>query len=358
MFEPIILNTKHVKMRPLSSVTWEMLAQGLLYENSFHSRNWGVKTPEDIRKLYERALLAWNHKRGNSIVFLNQDETEVLGMTNFMNVEPENEMIEIGGTWINPKYQKTYVNTETKYALLEYAFEVLKLARVEFRIDAENFPSQKAVARLGFHCDGLLPRRKINANQDRRDYFFYSVTDLSWPQVKKHMSALIEESQKPEYARIQQIKKLLQNQHLDDAFNEVGRALQEYPRSASLSYFAACFCDRHRTEAEAVTFYLKALSLGLQGQDRRDAYLGLGSTYRSLGEYQKSADVFAQGMKEFPEYRPYRVFLALTEFNLNQPDKSIERLLIELIDTTKDADIRGYERALRFYSNKLQHVFE
>jgi hypothetical protein len=48
MFDPVILDTEHVKIRPLNSVSWQKLADGLLYEDSFHAKSWGIKTPEDI----------------------------------------------------------------------------------------------------------------------------------------------------------------------------------------------------------------------------------------------------------------------------------------------------------------------
>ena len=41
---------------------------------------------------------------------------------------PAHKMIEIGGTWINQKFQRTSVNSETKYALLKYCFEVLYIS--------------------------------------------------------------------------------------------------------------------------------------------------------------------------------------------------------------------------------------
>jgi len=202
MFDPIIIDTEHVKIRPLKTVSWQKLAEGLLYEGSFHATSWGLKTPDDIKKMYENSIAAFQAKRGNPIVFLNRDETEVLGMTNFMNVEPPNKMIEIGGTWINKRWQKSYVNTETKFALLQYCFETLKMNRVEFRIDSDNQPSQKAVQRLGFHFDGLMPRRKVNANGHVRDYVFYSVTDQSWPEVKNHILSLIAKSKLPVFKDI------------------------------------------------------------------------------------------------------------------------------------------------------------
>ena len=358
MFESISLDTKHVKIRPLRSVTWEKLAEGLLYEGSFHSRNWGIKTKDDIRKMYVRVLLAPQNQIGNGFVFLNQDESEVLGMTQFMNVEPQNKMIEIGGTWINQKYQRSYVNTETKFALLQYAFEVLKLNRVEFRIDADNTTSRQAVERLKFRFDGILPRRKINANGDTRDYAFYSVTDLSWPVVKNHIKSSMLQYDSPVLPLLQNVNTLLNDKKIDEAFALLLTYLKEHANSAELNYKAACLCDRHRTEAEAVSFYLKALELGLNRAQLAGAYLGLASTYRSLGKYEQSKEFFEKGISEFPNYRPYYIFLALTEFNLSQHDKAVKLLLDQILETTNDAEILSYKRALDFYSTRLSEVFE
>lgn len=357
-FDPVRLDTEHVKIRPLKAVSWQKLAQGLLYEGSFHAKSWGLKTPDDIKKMYENALVAWANKRGNPIVFLSSDETEVVGMTNFMNIEPSNKMLEIGGTWIGKKWQRSFVNTETKFALLQYAFEVLKLHRVEFRVDVDNLASQTAVRRLGFHFEGLMERRKINAQGDVRDYHLYSVTDLRWPAVKAYMSGLKDKSKTLVFEDVQKIKSLLLSGEHDAAFEAVQRALGRNPESAELNYLAASICDAHRTETEAVSFYLKALERGLQGEDRRHALLGLASTYRSLGRYDEAKELFETGLREFPHYRPYWVFLALTEFNLARSAEAVKILLDQLLETTGDHEIRSYQRAIRFYSTRLHEVFE
>lgn len=358
IFAPVHLDTEHVKIRPLSQITWQMLADGLLYENSFHALNWGIKTPEDVRSMYESALQGPKQQRGNPIVFLNLAETEVVGMTNFMNIEPQNQMLEIGGTWIGKKWQRTFVNSETKLALLTYCFEQLKLNRVEFKIDAKNLVSQRAVQRLGFHYDGFLPRRKLNKNGEVRDYVLYSVDDLTWTGVKNQIQDLLQKSQSPAYKEIQRIQHLRSSKKSEEAFAELLMAIETHPTSADLFYLAACICDGERTEKEAVPFYLKALDLGLHGVDRRGAYLGLGSTYRSLGMYEESKAVFERAQKEFSDYRPFAVFLALTEYNLGNFPAAIKLLLDVLLHTTNDQEVRAYGRALEFYSTRLNEVFE
>jgi RimJ/RimL family protein N-acetyltransferase len=358
LFDPIAIDTEFFKIRSMLSTTWEKVADGILYENSFHATNWGIKTRDDVQKLYQNSLKAWENKKGHPLVFLSSDEAEVYGISNFMNVEPENKMIEIGGTWIAKKWQRSPVNTGTKFELLRYIFEVLKFNRVEFRIDADNTVSQKAIERLGVQFEGHHKRRKVNANQDIRDYKFYAVTDLDWPEVKAQMTELTMRKKDPFEIEISKIKNMLRRGENEKAFEATLDAIQKNPRHAGLQYLAASICDGSRTEAEAVPFYLKALELGLPKFEKRDAILGLGSTYRSLGEYEKSKKIFEQGIEEYPKYRAYRVFLAMTEYNLKNSEKAVSLLLKELVATTCDTGTKSYHRALDFYADRLNQVFE
>jgi tetratricopeptide (TPR) repeat protein len=86
--------------------------------------------------------------------------------------------------------------------------------------------------------------------------------------------------------------------------------------------------------------------------------LGLGSTYRCLGEYQKSLKIFDQAIKEFPDDRSLKVFRAITHYNLGKTEDSVGELLIQLVDTTNDPSIKSYEKALRFYSDKLNETWK
>lgn len=132
--------------------------------------------------------------------------------------------------------------------------------------------------------------------------------------------------------------------------------IKQFPDCADLNYKAACLCDRYRTEAEAIPFYIRSLALGLDKAQLPGAYLGFASTYRSLGKYEEAKEIFEKAILEFPEYRPFYTFLALTEFNLGQPDKAMKLLLDQLIETTGDVEILSYKRALDFYSTRLNEI--
>ena len=122
------------------------------------------------------------------------------------------------------------------------------------------------------------------------------------------------------------------------------------------NYQVAWTYDMMGQESAAVPFYEAALANGLK-EDRAGAYLGLGSTYRCLGQYEKSLETFDRGLQEFPQARQLAVFRALTLYNLGRNAVAVEQLLLQLLDTTTSDDICKYEKALRFYADKLDQTW-
>jgi tetratricopeptide (TPR) repeat protein len=151
---------------------------------------------------------------------------------------------------------------------------------------------------------------------------------------------------------------LRKNNEPEEAMRILKQLLQSNPDDPDVNYQLAWTCDFMGKESEAVPFYEKAISNGLTGEDRKGAMLGLGSTYRCLGEYQKSLNVFDQAVKEFLDDRSLKVFRALTLHNLGKSEDSVGQLLILLLDTTSDQSIKSYDKALRFYSDKLSETWK
>lgn len=143
-----------------------------------------------------------------------------------------------------------------------------------------------------------------------------------------------------------------------EAMKILADLLQMLPEDATINYQAAWTCDSMGDEAAAVPYYEKAIANGLAGEERRGAMLGLGSTYRCLGEYEKSLAVFDRAVQEFPQERSLKVFRALTLYNLGKAEDAVGELLVQLLDTSSDSSIRTYEKALRFYSDKLNQTWK
>ncbi|MBZ5201874.1 tetratricopeptide repeat protein [Planomicrobium chinense] len=133
---------------------------------------------------------------------------------------------------------------------------------------------------------------------------------------------------------------------------------EEYPDFSLIHYQCAWSLDLLGKEAEAVAYYERAIGMGLAGNELEGALLGLGSTYRTLGAYHKSKEVFLKGIKLFPENKAIQTFYAMTLFNLEEHETAMQLLLECLIETTHDEEIVKYKNAIRFYSDKLNEVWE
>lgn len=131
----------------------------------------------------------------------------------------------------------------------------------------------------------------------------------------------------------------------------------EFPNDPQVSYHCAWIHDLLGLEREAIPFYEKAIQAGLHGDDLKSALLGMGSTYRCIGEYQKSIDTFQQALTLFPDSHEFNVFLAMAYYNIGGHTKAMELLLNSLADTSKDEGIQRYLRAIRFYSDKLDQTW-
>ena len=83
----------------------------------------------------------------------------------------------------------------------------------------------------------------------------------------------------------------------------------------------------------------------------------MGSTYRCIGEYQKAKETFLRALELFPERNEFKVFLAMTYYNLSEHSKAMELLLTSLVETSKDEGIVSYERAIQFYADKLDETW-
>lgn len=107
----------------------------------------------------------------------------VAGTTSYWYADPVRGQIEVGSTWLGRAWWGTGVNAEAEHLMFAHAFEVLGFAKVAFRTDAANLRSQRALARLGAHRDGLVLRDWPRPDGTWRDSVYYSVLRSEWPQL-------------------------------------------------------------------------------------------------------------------------------------------------------------------------------
>ncbi|MCW1929015.1 tetratricopeptide repeat protein [Bhargavaea beijingensis] len=158
--------------------------------------------------------------------------------------------------------------------------------------------------------------------------------------------------------QLEQARSLGKAGRLEEAGELLILLAADHPDDARLQFECARAMDRTGKETSAVPYYKRAILLGLPESKLKDAYLGLGSTLRTLGRYRQSLAVLEKGSGRFPEDRALQVFRAMTLYNLGEHKEAMRLLLVNLADTAADGEINKYEAAIRFYAGHLDQVWE
>lgn len=124
---------------------------------------------------------------GSEIPFATVRDEEVVGSTRYLALRPEHRSVEIGWTWLHPAAWGTGVNVEAKLLQLEHAFDVWGCRRVEWKTDAANERSCRALEALGATFEGVHRNHMLVRGGENRDSAWYSVTDAEWPAVRAHL---------------------------------------------------------------------------------------------------------------------------------------------------------------------------
>jgi RimJ/RimL family protein N-acetyltransferase len=115
---------------------------------------------------------------------------KAVGSTRYLNIRPEHRSLEIGYTWLGQEWQRTALNTQAKLLLLSHAFERLGCVRIEFKTDARNERSQRALERIGARREGVLRNHMIVQSNYLRDSVYFSVIESEWLEVKERLQLL------------------------------------------------------------------------------------------------------------------------------------------------------------------------
>lgn len=193
--EPVVLQGSVVRLEPMRIGHVDALARAGLASELWEWIPTPVRTPGEMRSYVETALEEQSRGRALPFVIVEQANGEIIGSTRYANIDVEHRRVEIGWSWITPRFQRTGANTDAKRLLLTHAFETLGAIRVELKTDALNARSRAAIARLGAVEEGTFRRHLILASGRIRDTVYFSITDREWPAVKARLERLSDRSQ-------------------------------------------------------------------------------------------------------------------------------------------------------------------
>ncbi|ABF46388.1 GCN5-related N-acetyltransferase [Deinococcus geothermalis DSM 11300] len=144
-----------------------------------------MSTPLDSPASYQAALDA-----PDQLPFVVEVGGALAGSTRYGDIRAAHRGLEIGWTWLHPRWHGSGVNRRMKRLLLAQAFEELGMERVQLKTDILNTRSQRAIEKLGAVREGVLRRHLRRPDGSMRDTVMYSVTREEWPEVKARLSSV------------------------------------------------------------------------------------------------------------------------------------------------------------------------
>ena len=151
-----------------------------------------METVQDMQQYVQKAIKSYG--KGTQIPFavVDQQTNKIVGSTRLYNISVEDKTVELGQTWYHPSVQRTSINTECKYMLLQYAFEKLHMLRVQIKTDVRNEKAQRAIERLGAVKEGVLRNERRLPSGHVRDAVVYSIIASEWSGVKEELLEKLE----------------------------------------------------------------------------------------------------------------------------------------------------------------------
>jgi RimJ/RimL family protein N-acetyltransferase len=191
--QPVTLHGHIVRLEPLVEKHIPDLARvGLVHSIWTYTVYGYIETEKQMRDWVREILHRQEHGTDLPFAVIHLESGRAIGSTRYMNVDINNRSLEIGGTWYGVDYQRTAVNTESKFLLLRHAFEDMGCIRVQLKTDSRNIRSQRAIERLGAVKEGVFRNHMILQDGTRRDSVYYSIIDSEWEEVKTHLVGLME----------------------------------------------------------------------------------------------------------------------------------------------------------------------
>lgn len=185
LYESITLENDRIKLIPMQLSHAKEL-QKVNHESIWTYMLFQAVTEDEMTEWVSTAIDSRNKMQAIPFVVVLKSTDEVLGSTRIQHIDYERQSCEIGATWFGTSVQRTFVNSDSKFLLLEFCFEIMHMMRVQIRADERNVRSNKAIERLGFTKEGVL-RKERALHGIPRNLVVYSIIDDEWPEVKKNL---------------------------------------------------------------------------------------------------------------------------------------------------------------------------
>jgi RimJ/RimL family protein N-acetyltransferase len=115
----------------------------------------------------------WSNGTGYDFAVVDSRDLTILGACGLSHIDKENRFAN-AGYWIRSSKTKLGIATIATRLLVNFAFQTLKLIRVEITAAVDNTASQRVAIKVGAKREGILRKRHV-VNNDIQDVVMFSV---------------------------------------------------------------------------------------------------------------------------------------------------------------------------------------
>jgi RimJ/RimL family protein N-acetyltransferase len=178
------LETPRATLRIMQPTDIPAFRELAIYPETFKYFTRDLSVPADFDLWMDEAFQARAAQTRVPFTVLDTGSGQVCGSTSLGNISFYDKRVEIGWSWLAPQFQGTGINRQAKFALLSYAFDVLKFERVEVKTDVLNGRARAALKKIGMVEEGVLRSHTLMHSDRRRDTIYYSILKNEWAEVR------------------------------------------------------------------------------------------------------------------------------------------------------------------------------
>lgn len=191
------LETKRLILREQRKDDWKDIVEGI---GEYDVSKMMARVPypykkKDAEDFIKKMIKKWKEKPLNDYIFAIELKLEkkMIGAIGIHRIDFFNG-VGTTGSWINKKYWRNGYVTEAKIAVNDFAFNKLKLRRLESGVFVENKASNATQSKIGYKLEGTkIKAVKSIATGKIHDENIYGLLKEDW---KKKRISLIKETKK------------------------------------------------------------------------------------------------------------------------------------------------------------------
>lgn len=184
------LETKRLILRKPKMTDWKDVMEGV---SEYDVAKMLSSIPRSYKKsdavdYIKRSIKRWEEKNPKSLQFMIElkSEKKVIGAIGLSNIDEFSGTADTG-SWINKKHWRNGYITEAKIAVNDFAFNKLKLRKLNSKVFRDNKASNATQKKIGYKLEGTkIKETRVKSTGKIHDVNIYGLLKEDWKKVRSN----------------------------------------------------------------------------------------------------------------------------------------------------------------------------